>query len=345
MIEAHTLDAWTRQSARETAAFQGLRLLGGLAAPLFLFLAGAALVLSAERLLDSVGNRRAAGIRIVRRGLEIYVLAFLFRLQALIVTPGGPLVTFFRVDILNIMGPAMVAAGVLWMMVPNRPAAASTAAVTAATIAMTTPLLQTAAWVDRVPIWVQWYLRPSGEHTTFTLFPWTGFLFAGASLGCLFASARDGVIERRLLTGITLAGVVLVLTGSYMASFPTIYTSASSFWTTSPTYFAIRVGVVLLSLGIIAAILPLARRVRGPFAVLERFGRNSLFVYWIHVELVYGYATWAIHGRLPTGITLLAFALFCALMFWAITLREQLALLWPGRTRPVMPAGTSLKVE
>ena len=29
----------------------------------------------------------------------------------------------------------------------------------------------------------------------------------------------------------------------------------------------------------------------GPW--LERFGRSSLFVYWIHVELVYGYATLA----------------------------------------------------
>jgi uncharacterized membrane protein len=344
MIEAHAIDAWTRLSARETAAFQNLRLLGGLAAPLFLFLAGVALVLSAERLFENVGDRRQAGARVVRRGLEIYILAFLFRLQALIVTPGGPFVTFFRVDILNVMGPAMVVAGVLWMVIPHPLAAASAAAFTAATIAMTTPLVHAAGWVDRVPIWCQWYLRPSGEHTTFTLFPWTGFLFVGASLGCLFVASRDAASERRLLAGITFAGAVLLLGGSYLASFPTVYAS-SSFWTTSPTYFAIRVGIVLLAVGSVAAVLPMARLVPGPFAVLERFGRNSLFVYWIHVELVYGYATWAIHGRLPIAGTVLAFALFCGFMLWAITLREQLSLLWQRRTRSPIPTVPSLKVE
>ena len=48
---------------------------------------------------------------ICRRGLEIFILAFLFRLQGFIVTPGSHPVTLFRVDILNIMGPAIAVAG------------------------------------------------------------------------------------------------------------------------------------------------------------------------------------------------------------------------------------------
>ena len=32
-------------------------------------------------------------------------------LQAVILTPGGDLVTVFRVDVLNVMGPSMIAAG------------------------------------------------------------------------------------------------------------------------------------------------------------------------------------------------------------------------------------------
>ena len=58
---------------------------------------------------------RARGVEMAcRRGLEIFILAFLFRLQGFIVTPGGSPVTLFRVDILNIMGPAMVGVGLLW---------------------------------------------------------------------------------------------------------------------------------------------------------------------------------------------------------------------------------------
>jgi hypothetical protein len=46
--------------------------------------------------------------------LEIFILAFLFRVQAFVISPGSPPITLFRVDILNVMGPAIVVAGVLW---------------------------------------------------------------------------------------------------------------------------------------------------------------------------------------------------------------------------------------
>src|SRR5204862_7029924 len=103
MIEAHTLDAWTRAADRHTIAFRNLAILGGFAAPLFLWLAGAALALAAEG--ASKRTTRADAVRTgVRRGIEIFLLAFLFRLQAFVLSPGGPALRLLRVDILNIMG-------------------------------------------------------------------------------------------------------------------------------------------------------------------------------------------------------------------------------------------------
>ena len=40
MIEAHTMDSWTRAVDRQGAAYRYAMILGGFAAPLFLFLAG-----------------------------------------------------------------------------------------------------------------------------------------------------------------------------------------------------------------------------------------------------------------------------------------------------------------
>src|SRR5688500_14692160 len=108
MIQAHALDAWTAPAARSSDAFRNLLVLGGFAAPLFLFLAGAGLIISADRAHPS--EWRAAAARGLNRGLVIFALAFLFRLQALIVSPGGPLLGLFRVDILNILGLSMAAA-------------------------------------------------------------------------------------------------------------------------------------------------------------------------------------------------------------------------------------------
>src|SRR5689334_9790687 len=117
MIEAHTLDAWTRPADRSTHAFRNLTILGGFAAPLFLFLAGVGLVLSADATWRRTGSRSAGADRVCRRGLEIFILAFLFRLQAFVVSPGNPPIAIFRVDILNVMGPTLVVAGVVWLAV------------------------------------------------------------------------------------------------------------------------------------------------------------------------------------------------------------------------------------
>ena len=56
----------------------------------------------------------------MRRGLEIFILAFIFRVQAFLLSPGGWPISIFRVDILNVMGPAIVAAGLVWGLVASR---------------------------------------------------------------------------------------------------------------------------------------------------------------------------------------------------------------------------------
>src|SRR5262249_12393194 len=113
MIEAHTTDAWTRLVDRRTTAFYDLTILGGFAAPLFLWLAGVGVSLAAARIAERA-TRRDAVDALCRRGLEIFLLAFLFRLQAFLVTPGSHPVMLFRVDVLNVMGPALAAAALLW---------------------------------------------------------------------------------------------------------------------------------------------------------------------------------------------------------------------------------------
>ena len=194
MIEAHTLDAWTRPADRSTYWFQRLTMLGGFAAPLFLWLAGLSLVLAAGRTYGRSGSRATATNAVVRRGTEIFILAFLFRLQAFVVSPGSWPITIFRVDILNIMGPAIACAGLVWGASRGSKSAATSCAVLAIGIAMLTPMVRTAHWVDVFPLWVQWHIRPFGDHTTFTFFPWSGFVFAGAAVGSLLHGTPNGPV-------------------------------------------------------------------------------------------------------------------------------------------------------
>jgi uncharacterized membrane protein len=322
MIEAHTLDAWTRVGDRRSIAFRDATVLGGFAAPLFLWLAGLGVAMSASRAAQR-GGRSAAIEAACRRGLAIFALAFLFRQQALVLTPGGALVGLFRVDILNIMGPAMVAAGLLWGVARSPSARVWWYGAAATGVAMLTPIVRASAALDALPVWLQWYVRPAGELTAFTLLPWAAFVFAGGAVGSLIASVSEGPSESRLQAALAVAGAALIALGYWTSTRPSIYAS-SSFWTTSPSWFAMRAGVLTLALSIIYFLTP-------SIPVVERLGRASLFVYWIHVELVYGYASWLWRHRLPVWATAAACIAFCVLMYGAIVLRDRVTSGWRSR--------------
>jgi uncharacterized membrane protein len=349
MIEAHTSDAWTRLSpaVRRTIAFRDATVLGGFAAPLFLWLAGLAVVLAATRAAERSGSRRAAVEMVCRRGLEIFILGFLFRVQGFIITPGSHPVTLFRVDILNIMGPAIAVAGIVWGLAGSPITRVFWYACIASAFAMATPIVRASPTIDAWPLWLQWYMRPFGELTIFTLFPWAGFVFAGGAVGVLIAEARQPGAERRLQAILGVVGAALVVFGFYAAGRPSIY-ATSSFWTSSPTWFAIRLGILMMALAaiyaceaVIAALKPRAafapgadrRALRESGGPLAKMGRSSLFIYWIHVELVYGYASWLWRHRLPLWGTAIAFSLFCVLMYRAIGWRDTLVGKWRNRSQ------------
>jgi acyltransferase len=238
------------------------------------------------------------------------------------------------------MGPAIVAAGLLWGLVASRGWQVVTYAAVAVTLAMLTPIVRAAAWVNRLPIWFQWHLRPAGEHTMFTLLPWAGFVFAGAAIGVFIAAARDAGAARRLHAWLGLSGALVIGFGFYTASLPTIY-QQSSFWTSSPAYFAIRVGILMLVLATVFAIAELAAVRNLSFRPLERMGRASLFIYLVHVEIVYGYATWPLRLRLRVWQTLVAFAVFSLFMYAVLSLRDRLMSLRSRRAAGNPAPGTA----
>ena len=356
MIEAHTTDAWTRAADKKGVLYRDANILGGFAAPMFLWLAGLAVVLAATRHAERTGSRAQAVEGIVRRGLVIFILAFLFRIQAFIVSPGNHLVTLFRVDILNVMGPAIVAAGAVWWL--TRTAAGRIAAFSALAIAfsMLTPIVRTSPLVGYLPVWVQWYVRPAGELTVFTLFPWAGFVFAGGAAGALLATAHGERSERRGNVAMAVVGAALLALGFYTAGRPSIY-AAASFWTSSPTWFAIRVGILMLALAGMYGLGQLVGRHDGtnPQTLrdraralalswqtpLERLGQHSLFIYWIHVELVYGYSSWLWRHRLPLWGTAIAYLLFCVLMYRAIGWRDRFVSFWRAGPRGALVSAPS----
>lgn len=318
MIEAHTLDAWTRPEDRGREDYKWAIVVGGFGAPTFLFLAGVALALAAGSRRDRGLSDAEIAARARRRGWQIFGLAFLFRLQSAVLGAGG-VQSFLKVDILNIMGVSMLAAALLWGLARRSGYRVALLAGATAATAMLTPTVRATAVFDWLPDPIEAYIRPVPVYTGFTLFPWGGFLLAGATAGVWLDRARTPHDERRVLVWMALLGPALAAGGYALSLLPPIY-RVTDFWTSSPTFFMLRLGVLV-------AALPIAYGWRQVFrgrSRIQELGISSLFVYWIHVEMVYGFLTWPIHRRLSFEQALVAFLLFTMFLHWLVTVKDRL---------------------
>ena len=326
MIEAHTLDSWTAVPARSTPAFGYAMVLGGFGAPLFLFLAGVAVSMSAGSKYRQWADSDLAVRTVQQRGWEIFGLAFLFRFQSYVLNPGATMIGLLKVDILNVMGPAIVAAAEVWGWFERFRSRVAGFTVLTIAIAMLTPPIRSTPLLAWIPDPIEWYIRPVAGRTNFTLFPWAGFVFAGALAGLFIDRSRDEGSERRLMAWIAAIGVAVALLG-YGASFlPAIY-KTTNFWTSSPTFFFLRCGI--LALAVVAGYLWQSRSFRlTSWQPLVTLGVSSLFVYWIHVEMVYGYLTRKLHRKLEFSRAVMAFAVFTALIYLIVLVKDWMAAKW-----------------
>lgn len=297
MVLGHTLDALLSPEMRAHPWVQQYWTLRGVTAPLFLLVAGfavvAALGTSRERAGQTLGRR-------LRRALLLLFLGYFLH------WPGWGTVHWlgwgeelrahlFSFDALQCIGVSLGVGALVLALARGTWSRALALAVLAVGI----PLASTWAWGAAAPGPIELRQAVGMPGSRFPLFPWAGFFFAGALTAHLSRALRPGW-PQGLALGALGAGL-LALTSRLPADW-----SPTSAW-----LVAFRVGEGLLVLGAINLLPQLLTRPLAPL------GRASLWLYVLHLPVVYGWAgTAGLAGRVgPTlglpaallvGVTLLA---------------------------------------
>jgi uncharacterized membrane protein len=302
MFQTHCYDSWLGGAARESGFFNLSQLGGTLPAPMFLFLAGTSFALITDKLRQRGLSADEIARTTILRGGEIFLFGLLFRLQEFLLgQPSAPWTDLLRVDILNAIGVSLMMMGLACRLAATggatdartlRKATILTAIVSAATIALLTPPLWTSWRSHTLPWWLESYIN--GVHTfgkpqpwLFPIFPWSAFAFVGLATGSLllFDWARKNEVLALALAGIN--GIALVALGLWLDARPVQLYAEYDFWHTSPNFFLVRAGIMLIVL-----FLGYAWCRWGPgewgFSPLIEMGKCSLLVYWVHLEFVYG---------------------------------------------------------
>jgi uncharacterized membrane protein len=300
MFQTHCYDSWLSGSARKSTFFMWSQLGGTLPAPLFLFLAGISFALVTDKLRQKGISANQIARTTIRRGAEIFGLGLLFRLQEYVIAWGwSPWSDLLRVDILNTIGLSMMLMGVVcWMVLRLNSGAQARFALgmTAAAIGMSISLLSPLMWTSWRPRRLPWPLESyiDGVHNLgepqawlFPIFPWTAFAFIGLAAGFLLLSDRARKLGATTFMLAGVGGIGLIYLARWLDARPERLYETDDFWHTSPNFFLIRVGLLMM---IMAVAYLWCRWGAGQwdFSPLIQLGQTSLLVYWVHIEFVYG---------------------------------------------------------
>jgi uncharacterized membrane protein len=313
MFQTHCYDAWLGGEARNTGFLKASQILGTLPAPSFLFLAGVSFALVTDKLIRKNLTASAITRTMARRGAEIFAFGLLFRLQEFLIAWGwAPKSDLLRVDVLNIIGLSMILMALLCGLTltlgrrgPSSVQAATgsgqrdsgTAIVVAALsataiIALLTPLLYTTWRPTWLPWWIESYIDGchnlgSPQPWLFPLFPWSAFAFAGLAAGFILFGDRGRGHTANPLAWFGAAGAVAMIAAYALDHSPLQLYSTYDYWHTSPNFFLMRVGLLLVLCFMSYAWCRWGLGAKG-FSPLIQLGQTSLLVYWVHIQLVYG---------------------------------------------------------
>ena len=366
MFQTHCYNSWLTPEARKSSLYAWSQLGGTFPAPLFIFLAGISFALVTQKLREKGAARNAIAKTTILRGAEIFGLGLLFRLQEFILGyRWAPWTDLLRVDVLNILGLSMILMGVLCWFIPARQAtpahpngpaprvsseetdvaalrdrAIVGALAAAAFVALVTPLL----WTTTRLSWLPWPLESyiNGVHTfgrpqpwLFPLFPWSAFAFAGLAVGFFLFSEiakRKAALVFAALGGIGV--LACALSWRFDAGPVHLYSRAIyDYWHTSPNFFLMRCGILLVILSLTYAWCRWGFAQKG-FSPIAQLGKTSLLVYWVHIEFVYGR-----YSILPKGQCGIAKATAGLLaIFLAMLVLSILRTRWKKRPAKVLQA-------
>ncbi|MCX6632869.1 MAG: heparan-alpha-glucosaminide N-acetyltransferase domain-containing protein [Candidatus Solibacter sp.] len=328
MIQCHTFNSFTRLDLREGGPYVLTQFVGGMAAPLFLLMAGMTTAFQMESLERREPSARRRWMISLKRAGYILTIAFTFRFTNwLFSMPHAGLGELTKVDILNCMGVGMAVLAVAAVF----PSHARTRFAVGAglLIAAVSPLMTNLPWAG-TPALLQEYLVPGPGRGRFPFFPWVAYIAFGLAIGTMVKRAAAERFER-LMQWSMLVGFSMIFIGQYFSNIPySVYTNAN-FWTDSPALIVIRVGICLMIMA--GAYLWTEYCVGAGWSWMQAMGKNSLMVYWVHVMIVYG----SLVRPFKRALSIPQAALAVLVVTLMMVVMSALWLAWKGR-KAALPA-------
>jgi hypothetical protein len=191
---------------------------------------------------------------------------------------------FFQADVLHCIGVSLIVLQVLVLLFKRETWVYATAGILAVVFVFGAPLVWMKDFADVLPLPIAAYFN--NRHVSmFPLFPWAGYLMAGAVLSYFFVRMNEASLILRFMKLASILGGLMIAGGIVFEVLPFTLYPVVDFWRTSPQFFFIRLGIVVL---LLVGLWWGEQKFRYKGSFLTRFGQESLIVYATHLMIIYG---------------------------------------------------------
>lgn len=290
MIQGHVFDALLSTQIKSHSLFYIYDFFHGFVAPAFLFASGVAYGASTTKRWAEhtswgkrVRRRMQRFLGLIAIGYALHLPYFSLR-KTLSAASRDEIKALLQSDVLQCIGITLLLLQIGIRLLKKRKAFEWAVASLAVVVILAAPLMWSAHLSGYLPMAMVPYLTPE-NGSWFPLFPWSAFILCGVLFGCILANAKDSVRGASLMGRYTVFNAGTLILAIAVMYLPFDIYPDHDFWKSNPTMFFVRLSAV----GLVASLIFFAERwwKAAPYFPLI-IGRESLFVYILHLLIVYG---------------------------------------------------------
>jgi len=290
MIEGHVFDALLSTQIKSYPHYYIHDFFHGFVAPAFLFSSGVAYGVSTIKRWEEhirwgprVTQRVGRFLVLIGIGYALHLPYFSLRKTIAEATP-AEIKSLLQSDAFQCIAVTLLLLQVAVFLTRNRKLFVGAVASVAAAIIFSAPLVWSAHLTGRLPPWLVSYLNAE-NGSWFPLIPWAAYVLCGVVFGYIFVKASQDRRTVFLMSANVVFSLGIILLALIAMYLPFDVYPAHDFWKTNPSMFFVRLSVV----SVIASGFFLAEQfIKSPPEIPLLMGRESLFIYIVHLVIVYG---------------------------------------------------------
>lgn len=287
MVEVHVFNAFLKPEIKKEGWFTVLNFINGMVAPSFIFIAGFAFILSFRTNIDELRTfgdlfRKKLG----RIGL-IFLVGYLMHIpffslrNNFLYTDFSLLKSFYNVDVLQCIGAGILVLFISRLIIKSDKIFNAFIILSMMGFVMAAPFIWSVDFSRFLYLPVACYFNEI-NGSFFPVFPWLGFLFAGAVTATYLLKSREKGGEDKFVNMLFIAGGIL-----FAVTSPIVAWLENFSWfevKPSPLFFIQRLGVIFILLFHFR--LYYKKRGERESFFLD-MSRESLLVYCLHLLIIY----------------------------------------------------------